>query len=120
MKTNTVQLLPSTSYGTPSGNYDGSSENWNSTKVQAANYYGGFGSLQTAAYYLLDFQGTIRLQATLTSNPAEADWFDVNVYTSAIPATTNFSRNVKGNFVWMRAQVEDFENGTITKLELSY
>lgn len=120
MKTNTVQLLPSTSYGTPSGNYDGSSEDWNGVKAQAANYYGGFGGLQTIAYYLLDFQGTIRLQATLTSEPTESDWFDVGSFTSEVPATTNFSRNIKGNFVWIRARVENFENGTITKLDLSY
>jgi len=120
MKTTTVQLLPSTSYGTPSGNYDGSSEDWSGAQAKAANYYGGFGSLQTAAFYLLEFQGTIHVQATLSTDPTEDDWFDVSSYTSADPVTVNFSRNIDGNFTWARARVENFESGTITKLELSY
>jgi hypothetical protein len=122
MKTTTLQLLPTTSYGTPSGNYDGSSQDWSGEDQQAANYYGGFGGLQTVAFFLNNFQGKIKIEATLDSAPAlDTDWFKVYEFDSTSSATTNnFSTNITGNFTWMRANVEDFSQGTITKLMLSY
>lgn len=122
MKTTTVQLLPTTTYGTPSGNYDGSSTDWNGVRQAAANYYGGVGGLQTVAFYLLNFQGDIRLQATLDTDPvSDNNWFDVYQFNSNIaPTSENFSVNVTGNFTWLRARVEDFDAGTITKLTASY
>jgi hypothetical protein len=122
MKTTTVQLLPTTTYGTPSGNYDGSSLDWSGEDQQAANYYGGFGQLQTVAFYLLNFQGRIRIEATLESEPTiDADWFKVNEFDSTTTATTNnFSVNITGNFTWIRANVVGFEAGTITKVTMSY
>jgi hypothetical protein len=122
MKTTTLQLLPTTTYGTPSGNYDGSSEDWSGVDQQAANYYGGFGGLQTVAFYLNGFQGKIKIEATLDFAPAlDADWFKVYEFDSTSSTTTNnFSTNITGNFTWIRANVEEFSAGTITKLMLSY
>lgn len=122
MKTTTVQLLPTTSHGTPSGNYDGSSENWAGVEQKAANYYGGYGQLQTIAFYLLNFAGLIRIQATLESTPTtDSDWFDINTVDAlSDPITQNFSSNIAGNFTWVRAHVSDFSAGTITKITLSY
>jgi hypothetical protein len=123
MKTTTLQLLPNTAHGTPSGNYDGSSLDFNGTRQQAANYYGAFGGLQTVAFYLNGFQGRIRIEATLESDPTEnSDWFrvyDVD-YTDSTAATTNFSTNITGNFVWIRARVEEFTAGTISRVMISY
>lgn len=122
MKTTTLQLLPTTTYGTPSGNYDGSSQDWAGEQQQAANYYGGFGGLQTLAFFLLNFRGRIRIEATLESSPAsDDDWFTVDDFDSTESTITdNFSRNITGNFTWMRARVEEFTAGTINKLTLSY
>jgi hypothetical protein len=122
MKTTTLQLLPTTTYGTPSGNYDGSSVDWSGVDQQAANYYGGFGGLQTVAFFLNAFQGRIRIQATLASTPVtDEEWFQVYDFDSTSEITTeNFSQNITGNFTWIRAKVEDFETGTITKVMLSY
>jgi hypothetical protein len=122
MKTTTLQLLPTTTYGTPSGNYDGSSEDWNGVDQQAANYYGGFGGLQTVAFFLNGFQGRIRIQATLASTPVtDEEWFQVYDFDSIDEITTeNFSHNITGNFTWIRARVENFQTGTITKVTLSY
>ena len=122
MKTTTVELLPTTSYGTPSGNYDGSSEDWSGDDQQAADYYGGFGQLQTVAFYLNGFQGKIKIEATLDSLPAvDADWFKVYEFNSnTSPTTNNFSTNITGNFTWIRANVEEFSAGTITKVYMSY
>jgi hypothetical protein len=122
MKTTTLQLLPTTSYGTPSGNYDGSSQDFAGTPQQAANYYGGFGGLQTVAFFLNAFQGRIRVQATLSSVPStDQDWFEVYQLDATQTASSeNFSTNITGNFTWLRARVEDFDAGTIEKVMLSY
>lgn len=122
MKTTTVQLLPTTSYGTPSGNYDGSSLDWSGVEQKAANYYGGYGQLQTIAFYLNAFQGLIKIEATLESTPTRDDqWFKINEFDSRDQATTNnFPVNIVGNFVWIRANVEFFTAGTITKITMSY
>lgn len=122
MKTTTLQLLPTTSYGVPSGNYDGSSQDWAGVDQQAANYYGGFGDLQTVAFFLNGFQGLIRIEATLDSEPvSDSDWFEVYHFDStSSPTTQNFSTNVTGNFTWIRARVEDFDQGTITQVTVSY
>lgn len=122
MKTTTLQLLPTTTFGTPSGNYDGSSSDWAGLPQQAANYYGGFGDLQTLAFFLLSFQGRIIIEATMASTPeSDLDWFQVDEVDSTSEYTTsNFSRNLSGNFVWLRARVKDFTSGTITKLTLAY
>jgi hypothetical protein len=89
---------------------------------QAANYYGGFGSLQTVAFFLSGFQGLIRIEATLESQPTTDDqWFRVYEFDSQdSPTTNNFSTNITGNFVWVRARVTGFDAGTITKLMMSY
>ena len=122
MKTTTYQLLPTTTYGTPSGNYDGSSQDFSGDRRQAANYYGGFGGLQTVAFYLSGFQGQIRIEASLDADPVgDSAWFRVSEFDSTSSATTNnFSRNITGNFTWIRATVTDFTAGTISKLMLSY
>lgn len=124
MKTTTLQLLPTTTYGTPSGNYDGSSADFAGVPQKAANYYGGFGSLQTIAFFLDNFSGIIRIEASLESNPStEQDWFRVDeldsTYDSSL-STINISRNITGNFTWIRARVLDFYNGTIFKVMMSY
>jgi hypothetical protein len=122
MKTTTVQLLPTTTHGTPSGNYDGSSLDWSGVQQKAADYYGGFGQLQTVGFFLDGFSGLIKIEATLDSNPtSDLDWFKVSEFDSlSTPTTNNFSRNITGNFTWIRANVEDFTDGTITKITMSY
>lgn len=122
MKTTTLQLLPTTSYGTPSGNYDGSSQDFSGDRQQAANYYGGFGGLQTVAFFLSAFQGRIQIQASLDSDPTlDAEWFLISDIDSRTTQTTNnLSRNITGNFTWIRARITDFESGTIEKIMLSY
>ena len=122
MKTTTLQILPTTTYGTPSGNYDGSSLDWSGERQQAANYYSGYGDLQTIAFYLQNFQGLIKIEATLDSDPTtDAQWFKVYEFSNLnSQVTRNFSTNITGNFTWVRANVEGFVAGTITDVSMSY
>lgn len=122
MKTTTLQLLPTTTFGTPSGNYDGSSLDFDGDAIKGAAYYVRGGDLQTVAYFLSGFTGTINIQASLATTPSsDSDWFTVNTYTKSSGTTTsNFSRNIDGNFSWIRANVVDFSAGSIQKIMVSY
>jgi len=112
----TVSLLPLTVYGTPSGNYDGSSQDFLSNAVPAANYYGGQGTVQTITYSVNDFIGKITTQATLSDAPEQAAWFDIDEYGdgSTIIPSDYHPVSVIGNFSWLRVEVTHFESGNIT------
>lgn len=121
MQTSSLQLLPTTTYGTPSGNYDGSSQDWSGERQKAAAYYGGFGDLQTIAIYLNGFQGLIKIEATLDSDPVQdSAWFRVYEFNSITTTTNNFSTNITGNYTWIRANIEQFSAGTIARIMISY
>lgn len=118
----TYTVLATTEHGVPSGNYDGSSQDWTSDPVQAADYYRGRGSsTQTITIDLSAFVGKIVLEATLDSEPPGATWFEIyNISDLEVPLTDRHSANVPGNFVWIRARVELFEAGTIESINITY
>jgi hypothetical protein len=122
MTTFTTQyLLQDVIYGTASGNYDGSSQDFYSDAVPAANYYGGQGSLQTVTYRLIDFTGVITIEATLNDQQDSAPWFEVDVYDASVsPVTDYLPVNVIGNFTWLRARVQNFDSGTIEFITVAY
>ena len=120
--TTTLELLPQTVYGTPSGNYDGSSTDFNSDRVVAASYY-RVANEQTLRFDLDDFQGSIRVQASLDDNPSDDDreWFDIYTTPEDSSAITMFgSVNVRGNFTWIRCKVIGFDGGTINSFTVVY
>jgi hypothetical protein len=121
MSVTTQTLLDNVVYGTASGNYDGSSLDFVSDAIPAANYYGGQGSLQTIIYRLTGFSGIITIEATLNDSQDSAPWFEVDVYDAASSAVTDYHPvNVVGNFTWLRARVEFFDAGTINFVTASY
>lgn len=128
-QTTTLVLLPQTTWG---GNvypaltsYDVVGE-----KKPAAAYILGNKDLQTVNINLAGVTGNIVIQASLATDPAEIDWFNVyeleaNVAAPAntaanIAAYTNEAVNINGNFVWMRAEVLDFQAGVVQYIKLSY
>ena len=117
----TQTLVDNVTYGNASGNYDGSSQDWYSNAVPAANYYGGQGALQTVTYRLQDFVGVITIQATLNDQQDSAPWFDVATYSDGSTIETGTTPvNVLGNFTWLRAQITGFEAGTIQSITAAY
>jgi hypothetical protein len=119
----TETLLNSTVHGIPSGNYDGSSQDWFSDAVKAANYYRGRGSVQTVIFNVSGFQGTITVDATLDADPTDqAAWFRVYVYDagSTSPVTDHHPEAILGNFTWLRLRIEDFAAGTINSVSVTY
>lgn len=115
-------ILDTTVYGEASGNYDGSSQDWFSDPVKAANYYRGQGSIQTVTFSVTGFEGTMTLEATLDADPANASWFDTFTYGdgSTVPLTDYHPQAVQGNFTWMRVRVQGFSGGTINSVIIAY
>lgn len=117
----TQTILDTTVHGEPSGNYDGSSLDWYSPAVQAADYYRGRGGLQTVTFSLDQFEGRIVLQATLDTVPETATWFDVyEIGDPLVPLTDYHPESVQGNFVWTRVNVKLFDSGTINFVNITY
>lgn len=123
----TLILLPQTTFANV-GNV--SSYTVTGNRQQAAAYYLGNRDLQTVALSTVGVTGNIFIEASLATDPSIDDWFDVyeleananaaNGSPSKIASTTSLGVNVEGNFVWMRAKVEDFSSGIIQYIKLSY
>ena len=124
MALTSITLVPTTTFGTASGNYDGSSTTFYSDKQKGDGYYGYTDGLHTVAYYMTNFVGNITMQATLAKDPTEADWFDItttaSVYDGSTALTDQEFYNFTGNFVWVRAKISDFTAGTIRKIVFNY
>jgi hypothetical protein len=90
----------------------------------AASYYLGNHALQTLTYSFSAVTGNLNIQATLASAPSENDWFNVMTVSANNAANVNNTlcsySNLEGNFVYVRAKVEDFATGTVQYVRLSY
>ena len=128
-QTTTLILLPQTTWG---GNYYPQITSYDviGVKRPAASYYLGNKDLQTVNINLAGVTGNIFIQAPLATDPSEIDWFNVYelVADAGSPANTqaninayiNEAVNINGNFVWMRAEVKDFQAGVVQYVKLSY
>lgn len=122
-----LELLPQTTY-----NGGGTANVYNviGNAQPAAAYYLGNQDLQTVNIKLANCSGNIVIEATLDSNSANAQWFSVyklvanaNAATGSEPYDTSNASiytNIEGNFVYMRAKIEDFAGGVVNFVKLSY
>lgn len=121
MNVNTLTILGFTQHGVPSGNYDGSSLDFDSDGVKGVGYYRGQGSIQTVFQRITGFQGVITIQATLDQNWETAKWVDVSTFDcSDSPVTTNQPVTLTGNYTWLRASITDFTTGQINSVTVTY
>lgn len=76
--------------------------------VRGDGYYRLADGFHTVAYYLRNFRGRIFLEAALSDEPTESDWFQLDLDTSEFEsATTGIQAfNVTGNYVYLRARIE--------------
>ena len=117
----TQLILSAVTYGTPAGNYDGSSQDWFSDAVKAADYYRGRGGVQSIGFNVTGVTGRVFIDATLDSDPNSASWFDTLTYGSAtVPLTEYTVESLLGNFTWIRARVEGFDSGVINSVTITY
>ena len=117
----TYTILSTTVHGTPSGNYDGSTDHFVSDPVEAVAYYLGRGSIQTVAIRVSGFEGRITIQGTLGEIAEESAWCDLYVFDSTdAPITDYHPETIMGNFTWMRVRIEYFSAGTINTVSITY
>jgi len=121
MNVNNLTILGQTTYGVPSGNYDGSSLDFDSDGVKGVGYYRGQGSIQTIYRRLTGFQGTITIQATLDQNWEAAQWVDVDTFGDASTIVSGvYPITLTGNYTWLRVNIKDFSQGQIDSITVTY
>ncbi len=123
----TLILLPQTAYVNP-GN--GAPYTVTGNSQPAAAYYLGNQDLQTVTYGLSNCTGNIVIEATLASTPSNSDWFRVYELEANANAASNSApeiasnatayTNIEGNFVYVRAKIEDFQGGVVNFVKVSY
>ena len=126
MKTTLIELIPETTEGTPTGNYDGTSLNFSGDRAKAANYYFRPSSTQTIRFITDDFIGRIEIKASLDTDPTEeTDWAYVYKFPGdsteddSTAVSTDYATGIHGRFTWIRATVYDFLGGTV-RVTMSY
>ena len=109
-------------------------------KFKGDGYYGRSDGLHTVQVDLAGFIGKVAMQGTLATNPVEADWFTLVLdsgkqsvdttglvatqsitsveYTSVITNTKTY--NFTGNYVWVRAYVSNWTDGTVNSIRLNH
>lgn len=121
--TTSVTLLPTTAFGSASGNYDGSAAAFNSDKVKGDGYYGFSDGVHTIQTRVTSLVGTIKIQGTLVKDPADTDFVDivtVNESDGSTAITNSFLNNFTGNFVWVRIAVSAFTAGSINNIFMAH
>lgn len=121
MSVNTLTILGLTQQGVPSGNYDGSSTDFDSDGAKGVGYYRGQGAIQTVYQRITGFQGVITIQATLDQNWEVANWADVNTFGDASTIVSGvYPVSLTGNYTWLRVKITDFSAGTIDSITVVY
>jgi len=123
----TLILLPQTAYVNP-GN--GAPYTVTGNSRPAAAYYLGNQNLQTVNISLTNVTGNIVIEASLASVPTSNDWFKVYELEAnangggnsepVVNSNASTYTNITGNFVYLRAKVEDFDGGVVNFVKLSY
>lgn len=101
---------------------DSSTESVTGLKFKGDGYYSRSDGLHTVQYNIIGLIGKIVIQATLATDPAEADWFTLsNTFLTATTNTTgSYIFNFTGNYVWVRAFVRDWTDGSISSILLNH
>ena len=79
--------------------------------TRADGYYGFASGVHTVGFYVKNFVGRVYIDATISDNPGENDWFQIGLgnldyYDFSEPATRVETFNIVGNFVYLRARVK--------------
>ncbi len=105
---------------------DSSEQTITSEKFKGDGYYGRSDGLHTVQMNVSAFIGNINIQGTLATDPTDADWFDIagaelDANDSSLNGSNGaFVYNFTGNFVWVRAYVTNFYDGTINSILLNH
>jgi hypothetical protein len=88
-------------------------------KFKGDGYYGRSDGLHTAQFTYNGFTGTYVIEASLAVNPTDSDWF--HVHSSVVENQTNSTIfNFTGNYVWIRAKLVNWTDGTLNSIVLNH
>ena len=123
----TLILFPQTTYD---GGGTAQIYSLTSNAQPAAAYYLGNEDLQTVNIKATNFTGNIIIEATLSANSSTNEYFKVyeleanaNASTDSIPylnSNASMYTNIEGNFVYIRAKIQNFAGGIVNFVKLSY
>lgn len=105
---------------------DSNTQTHTGDKFKGDGYYGRSDGFHTVQYSLDGFIGTMVIQATLAVEPTSSDWFTLNetTHTSANDSSSNadggFLYNFTGNYVWVRAYISNWTDGTVSNILLNH
>ncbi len=107
---------------------DSTTETVTGDDFKGDGYYGRSDGFHTVQYNITGFQGKIKMQATLAVDPADADWFTLDAtehetigFANDGPiATGSHIKNFTGNYVWVRAVVSSWTDGTVNSILLNH
>ena len=121
MKTSSFTLIPSTTFGTAVENYDGVATEFNGPAYKAAAYYSKDKSIQTISWYLTNFVGIVKIEATLDEDQDSTNYFTIHQVGDGVATLTeNDFANLEGNYTWIRVRIESFTAGVIDKISMGY
>lgn len=91
-----------------------------SDKIIGAGYNMTTSPEHTVVYSLSSFAGGIVIQGTLSLDPADDDWFDVESTRELFsdPTTTTVNHTFSGNYTWVRVGY-NLQDGVITSITVS-
>jgi hypothetical protein len=118
----TLILIPQTAFN-PGGNNVPPNTTVTGNTFPAASYYLSSQDLQTVTWAITNFKGTITIQASLADTPTtDNDWFTAMnvVYNDPAGTTINSFNNVTGNYVWIRGVINNFTQGVVQHVKVSY
>jgi len=113
----TLVLFPQTVYD---GGGTANVYSLTSNAQPAAGYYLGNQDLQTINLKTTDFTGNLVIEATLSANKLTDEYFEVHRWDDCANANLSLYQNINGNFVYLRAKIEDFQYGAVNFVKLSY
>jgi hypothetical protein len=98
---------------------DSTTETITGEKFKGDGYYGRSDGFHTVQYSITGFTGIVAIQGTLAVDPVDADWF--TIYTEPHSTVTNvIASNFTGNYVWVRAVVSSWTDGTVNSITLNH
>ena len=100
---------------------------YTSAKEKGDGYYKGGDGIHTYEVKVTGFYGTVKIEASLATEPTANDWFEVtgtehtaDPSDSTVNRTGSYMYNFTGNFVWLRAVVTNFTDGTVNHIRVNY
>jgi len=112
-----LALLPQTTFVSPQSDVVGNT-------TPAAAYYLGNQNLQTISYKFDSVTANLIIEGTLATTPGDADWFKLHEVIANnqqnVNSNINSFTNLTGNFTYMRARLDDFDNGVVQFVKISY